>query len=183
MSFQTEFYVYGTQRQLGAHGTMPRVNASSPTPASAEQQIAALISRFEEKHQKVFQAARKAVRERFPTANELVYDYARNFVSGYSPTQAGGEGIAALSLDPDGVRFYLTHGAKLPDPHKLLRGKAGARYMTLDSDKDLLRPEVEALLVAAEKVAKVPLKATGRGQLIMKPSTSQKKPRTKTAIR
>jgi hypothetical protein len=75
----------------------------------------------------------------------------------------------------------LTNGAKLPDPHKLLQGKAGARYLTLESAKDLLRPEVEALMIAAEKVAKVPLKATGRGELIMKDSASGKKPKKRIA--
>ncbi len=132
--------------------------------------------------QQLFQAARKAVSKRFPTANELVYDYARNFVIGYSATEAGGQGIAALSLEPDGVRFYLTDGAKLPDPHKLLQGKAGARYLVLESAKDLHRPEVEALIKAAEKNTKVPLKATGRGKLIMKDSALGKKPK-KTAMK
>lgn len=154
------------------------------TPAtSAEARIAELITRFEVKDQKLFQELRKAVRKRFPTVNELVYDYARNFVIGYSPTQAGGEGIAALSLEADGVRFYLTNGAKLPDPHNLLQGKAGARYMTPGSAKDLLRPEVEALMAAAVKVAKVPLKATGSGELIMKDSATGKKPTKKAAKR
>lgn len=146
--------------------------ASIPSP---EQRIAVIISRFEAKDQEIFQAARKAVRKRFPTANELVYDYARNFVIGYSPTHAGGEGIAALSLEPDEVRFYLTHGSKLPDPYKLLQGKAGARYIILTAAKELLRPEVEALMNEAEKAAKVPLKATGRGELIMKESARGKK--------
>lgn len=153
----------------------PRSKSAATTPASAEQRIAKLISRFDPQDQKLLQAARKALRKRFPTANELVYDYARNFVIGYSPTEAGGQGIAALSLEPDGVRFYLTQGAKLPDPHKLLQGKAGARYITLSSAKDLLRPEVEALRKAAEKIATVPLKSTGRGELIMKDSASGKK--------
>ena len=162
---------------------MPSAKTTTPAPASVEKQIAELISRFEAKDQKVFQAARKAVRKRFPTANELVYDYARNFVTGYSPTEAGGEGIAALSLEADGVRFYLTNGAKLPDPHKILQGKAGARYMPLGSAKDLLRPEVEALMTAAVKAAKVPLSATGRGELIMKASASEKKPKKKAAKR
>ncbi len=126
---------------------------------------------------------RKFLRKRFPTANELVYDYARNFVIGYSPTQAGGEGIAALSADAEGVRLYLTNGSQLPDPHKLLQGKAGARYMTLGSASDLLRPEVEALMIAAEKAAKVTLRASGRGKLIMKPSASEKKPKKEAVKR
>lgn len=162
---------------------MPPTKTAAPAAASAEAQIATLISRFETKDQQLFQEVRKALRKRFPTANELVYDYARNFVVGYSATQAGGEGIAALSLEADGVRFYLTNGANLPDPHKLLQGKAGARYITVGSVKDLLRPEVEVLMQAAESTAKVKLPATGRGELIMKASTSGTKPRKKPAKR
>lgn len=161
----------------------PSTGSTRPGLPSAEAQIAKLIARFGPNDQKLFQEARKAVRKRFPTANELVYDYTRNFVIGYSPTEAGGQGIAALSLEPDGVRFYLTQGAKLPDPQKLLQGKAGARYITLSSAKDLLRAEVEALLVAADKAATVPLQATGRGALIMKDSASGKKPKKRAAKR
>ena len=163
------------------HRTMPSAKPTSSATPSAEQQIAALLTRFDPKDQELLQEVRKFLRKRFPAANELVYDYARNFVIGYSPTEAGGEGIVALSAEADGVRFYLTNGSKLPDPHKLLQGKAGARYMMLLSAKDLLRPEVEALLIAAEKAAKVPLPATGRGTLIMKPSTSEKKPKKRPA--
>lgn len=166
---------------MSAHITMPRAKATEPSPASAEKQIARIISKLEPKEQKLIQALRKALRKRFPTANELVYDYARNFVIGYSPTQAGGQGIAALSADAGGVRLYLTNGAELPDPHKLLQGKAGARYMMLGSAGDLLRPEVESLMTAAERAVKFPLAASGRGQLIMKPGSSEKKPRKKPA--
>lgn len=154
---------------------MSPVKTTAPV-ASAEERITALISKFDAEYQKLIRAARKAVQKRFPTANELVYDYARNFVIGYSPTEAGAHGIAALSAEPEELRFYLTNGAKLPDPHKLLQGKAGARYVVVGSAKDLLRPEVEALMVAAEKVAKIPLKASGRGELIMKDSALGKKP-------
>lgn len=154
---------------------MPDTSTTVLAQRSAEQRIAALIAGFDPRHQKLFQAARKALRKRFPTANELAYAYTGKVVMGYSPTQAGGEGIAALSLETDEVRFYLTNGAELADPHKLLRGKAGARYIVIGTAKDLLRPEVEALMKAAEKIAKVPLKPTGRGELIMKDSASGKK--------
>ena len=82
-------------------------------------------------------------------------------------------------LDAAGVRLYLTQGATLPDPHKLLQGKAGARYLVPSSAKDLLRPEVEALFTAAEKSAKVPLPVTGRGEVIIKASGAAKKTQRK----
>lgn len=162
---------------------MPSARTTAPTSPSAEQRIAGIISKFKPEDQKLIQAVREFLQKRFPTANELVYDYARNFVIGYSPTAAGGEGIAALSADADGVRLYLTNGSILPDPHKLLQGKAQARYMLVASAAVLLRPEVEVLMTAAEKAAKVPLRASGRGELIMKPGASEKRPRKKSAKR
>ncbi len=160
---------------------MPRTTTGTPPAASAEARITAIIAKFDATTQKLVQSVRKALQKRFPTANELVYDYAKNFVIGYSPTEAGGEGIAALSADGVEVRVYLTQGSLLPDPHKLLQGKAGARYMVVTSAKDLTKPEVEALFVAAEKKAKVPLRATGRGAVIIKPSGAAKKPKKKAA--
>ncbi|MCB0790377.1 MAG: hypothetical protein H6595_01195 [Flavobacteriales bacterium] len=162
---------------------MPPTKTTAPTAASAEAQITTILSKFAAKDQQLIRAVRKALQKRFPTANELVYDYARNFVIGYSPTQAGGQGIAALSADAGGVRLYLTNGASLPDPHKLLQGKAQARYLPLGSAAVLLRPEVEALFVAAEKSAKVPLAASGRGEVIIKPGAAEKKPRKKAPQR
>ncbi|MBK7753376.1 MAG: hypothetical protein IPI41_12440 [Flavobacteriales bacterium] len=158
--------------------TAKRTTVLSPA-AAAEAQIANIFQ-VRGGIEKLIQAVREFLQKRFPTANELVYDYARNFVIGYSPTEAGGEGIA-LSADADGVRFSLTNRSFRI--LQFLQGKAGVRYMMLGSAKDLLRPEVEALMVAAEKAAKVPLKASGRGELIMKPSASEKRPRKKSAKR
>ncbi|MCB9165790.1 MAG: hypothetical protein H6592_15370 [Flavobacteriales bacterium] len=143
--------------------------------ASIEVHIVALVAGYTSSDQQLFQSLRKALRQRFPTLNELVYDYGKKVVIGYSPTEAGGEGLVALSLDADGVRVYLTNGSKLPDPHKLLRGKAGARYLTPSSSKDLVRPEVEAQMAAAEKLSKMPLPATGSGQTIIKATAAAKR--------
>lgn len=170
-----EGYVYKNASPNGALRPMPSARTTTPDPASAKERIAKLISRFEEKDQKLFQAVRKILCKRFPTANELVYAYTGKAVIGYSPTHAGGEGIVALSLDASGVRLYLTQGATLADPHKLLHGKAGARYLVPISAKYLLRPEVEALFTAAQKNAKVPLPATGRGEVVIKASAAAKK--------
>ncbi|HEY0976944.1 MAG TPA: hypothetical protein VGE21_05695 [Flavobacteriales bacterium] len=153
--------------------------ALSSDNASDEQRIAERLARYDGLDPDLVQAVRKVLRKRFPALNELVYDYADKFVIGYSPTHTGAEGIAALSAESGGVRFYLTQGAKLPDPHKLLQGKAGARFITVASAEDLLRPEVEALMAAAERTAKVPVPASGRGTVIIKPSDAEK-PRRRT---
>lgn len=81
---------------------------------SAEEQVDAYLARFGPERQQLIRAVRKVMQARFPTANELVYDYARNFVIGYSPTLAGGEGLVAISADAEGVRLYLTQGLACP---------------------------------------------------------------------
>lgn len=144
------------------------------TPASAERQLAAYIAKFEPSIQRLIRAVRKVLRARFPTANELVYDYSRNFVIGYSPTERGSDGVVAMTADADGVRLYFTHGASLPDPRKLLLGDGRqTRYILVESARALLRPEVEALMTAAVRKANAPLRSSGRGELIIKAKGSK----------
>ena len=60
-------------------------------------------------------------------------------------------------------------GARLPDPHKLLLGSGNQnRFIRLDSAKVLARPEVETLIAAAVSLAKTPLPASRRGELIIR---------------
>jgi quercetin dioxygenase-like cupin family protein len=59
-------------------------DGAEPAP---EAQLRSYIDRLDPKNQKLVRAVRASVRKRFPTANELAYDYTRFFVIGYSPTQ------------------------------------------------------------------------------------------------
>ena len=52
-----------------------------------EKRLEAFIGKFARKDQQRIRAIRRAVRGRFPTANELVYDNYNFFVIGYSPTE------------------------------------------------------------------------------------------------
>ncbi len=125
---------------------------------------------------KLMQALRGALRKRFPTDNELVYDYGKSVVISFGPTERGAEAIAGLSLDASGVRLFINHGATLPDPHKLLQGKAGqVRYIAVDTSTLIARPEVAALLAEAEQKIRSLVKEEGRGALIIKPSGGKAK--------
>src|SRR5579859_4678078 len=111
------------------------------TSPSAEQQLAGLIARLEPKNRKLFESLRRALRKRFPTVNELVYDYTKSVVIGYSPNQRGSDGIVAISADADGVRLYFNQGVSIPDPHKLLLGDGRqTRYIRVEVGNVLLRP-------------------------------------------
>jgi hypothetical protein len=144
-------------------------------PLTVEQQIKGFIARFDPKHQALIRSARKALRKRFPTANELVYDYSKYFVIGYSPTEGGIESPIAVALGADGLRLYFNQGPGLPDPKKILLGSGKqTRFVWIESPRTLMLPEVQALLESATDQAKIPFRPGGRGKLIIK-STSAKR--------
>ena len=153
---------------------MKEVFTGSGNAREAEQLIRGFIAKFEPKHQTVIRAVRKALRKRFPTADELVYDYSNNFVIGYSATQRGSDAIVSFAAGADGLRLYFNNGPKLPDPKKILLGSGKqTRFIWLESVKVLARPEVQALMAAAQERAKFPLRETGPGKVVIK-STSVK---------
>lgn len=163
---------------------MRHVKTTDRAPSSAERQLAGFIAKFEPNNQKLIRSVRKVLRKRFPTANELVYDYRNNFVIGYSPTERGSDAIVAMTAAANGVALYFIHGASLPDPHKILIGDGRqTRFMRLESAGVLLRPEVESLMTAAVRKAKTPLRRSGRGGLIIKSISSKQRPRRRTVKR
>ena len=149
------------------------------TKDSPEAVLRALIGKFDPKTQKLIRSVRAALRKRFPTANELMYDYGFSLVIGYSPTEAGIESIVTTSARADdGVRLYFANGPKLPDPKKLLMGSAKqVRYIPVETASRLKHPDVEALIAAAAKMAKAPLPSKGSGKLVIKTSAEKKRVR------
>ena len=154
-----------------------------PAPDAAKQ-LRAFISKFAPKDQRLIRAVRKALRRRFATANELVYDNYNFFVIGYSPTERPSDAIVSLAARANGVGLCFIHGAKLPDPKRLLLGSGNqTRFIRLESAAVLARPEVEALIAAAITRSKVPLPAGGRGKLIIRSESAKQRPRRKQASR
>jgi hypothetical protein len=146
-------------------------------PVSAEHQLKGFIAKYEPKYQKLIHSVRKALRKRFPTADELIYNYNNAFVIGYSPTERGSDSVVAISAAANGLRLVFNQGPTLPDPKKLLLGSGKqTRFIWVESAKTLALPEIEALLRAATDQATTPLRPSGRGKLIIKPSSAKKRP-------
>jgi len=163
---------------------MRNVKTTDRTPASAERQLAGFIAKFEPDKQKLIRSVRRVLRKRFPSLNELVYDYRKNFVIGYSPIESGSDAVVAMTADADGVALYFNQGPSLPDPHKILMGDGRqTRFIRLESAKVLLRPEVESLMTAAVREAKIPLPRSGRGGLIIKSMSWKQRPRRRPVKR
>ena len=148
---------------------------------NAEAQLEAFVAKFGPKDQQRIRAIRKAMRRRFPTANELVYDNYNFLVIGYSPTERPSDGIVSIAAGSNGVGLCFIHGAALPDPKNLLLGSGRTRFIRLDSADVLGRPDVEALVAAAIARARTPLPASGRGTLIVRSVSVKQRPRRKPA--
>jgi hypothetical protein len=144
----------------------------------AETQLDGFIAKFDPDHQKLLRAVRKALRKRFPTAHELVYDNYNFFVIGYGSTERPSDCIISMAGGASGVNLCFLQGAKLRDPKKILIGGGKqVRFIRLERALDLARPEVEALLAAAAEQAKTPLAAKGRGKLIIRSVSAKQRPR------
>ena len=142
-----------------------KTQSSKPAP---EAQLRSLIDRLDPKVQKIFRSVRTALRKRFPTANELAYDYSSFVVIGYSPTEQGIESFVSIAGRPDGVQLYFNHGPQLPDPKKLLLGSGKqTRFVRVEAARQLAHPDIKAFIAAAMDLSK-PLPSQGKGSLIIK---------------
>src|SRR4029453_6367820 len=99
---------------------------------TAEAELRRLIAKFAPAHRRLVGAVRRSLRKRLPTAHEVVYEYRDWFVISYSPNERGYEGVLAIRASADGVRLYFNRGKGLPDPEKLLRGSANARWIHVE---------------------------------------------------
>jgi hypothetical protein len=152
--------------------------AASKASLTPEQQLKGFIDKFEPKHCALIRAVRKALRQRMPNANELVYDNYNFFVIGYCPTERPSDCIVSLAAAANGVGLSFYRGSTLPDPHKILLGSGSQnRFLRLDSAAVLSRPEVEALVAEAIAQARQPLAATGVGKLIIRSIAAKQRPR------
>jgi Domain of unknown function (DU1801) len=156
--------------------------AAVPEVAGAQKQLEGFIRKFDPTDQWLIRAVRRALRKRFPTANELVYDNYNFFVIGYSPTDRPSDAIVSMAARANSLSLCFIHGASLPDPRKVLLGSGNqTRFIRVESATALERPEVEALIAAAIARAKARLPPAGRGKLIVRSVSAKQRPRRKPA--
>ncbi len=152
---------------------MPSQGVDSPS-----KQLSGFIARYEPAVAKLARAARVALRSRFPTARELVYDNYQFLAIGYASTERASDCLVSLAVSPKGVALSFYYGASLPDPAGILLGSGNQnRFVRLQGAATLRSPAVEALLRAAVAQAKTPLPTTGRGTLTIKSVSATQRPR------
>lgn len=138
-----------------------------------ETQLASYFAKYPPAMTKLGKALRAKLRARLPGLFEIVYVYESQdaLLISYSPTEHGYGGVCSLALYPSEVKLHFGQGAQLSksDPSKLLQGRGKTvRHVVLSSAADLDRAEIEALIAAALKLAKVRLDAGAKGAVIVK---------------
>jgi hypothetical protein len=151
---------------------------STQSPAArrtAEAELRRLVDKFSPDHQRLIGAIRRSLRKRLPTAHEVVYEYRDAFVISHSPNEHGYEGVLAIRGSADGVRLYFNRGKALPDPEKLLKGSAQARWIQVEGASTLARPAVAHLIDEAIARNHVPFAPTGRGTVVIRSASARQR--------
>ena len=151
---------------------------------NAETQLASFFGKYEPAMVKLGKALRARLRARLPGLFEVVYVYEGQnaLVISYSPTEHGYEGLCGIALYPRCVRLFFGQGALLSksDPNKLLQGRGKTvRHVVLNAVADFDRAEIEVLMAAALKLAKLQLDASAKGSVIIKAETEKQRAATK----
>src|ERR1035438_2379162 len=106
-----------------------KVNAVSlESPA---KQLADFIAKFDTRVGKLIDSTRLAVRRRFPTATEIVYDNYNCLALGFSSSGRPCDCVLSLAASAKGVRLFFYYGATLPDPKKILQGSGIRRDLSV----------------------------------------------------
>jgi len=157
---------------------------------NAETQLASFFAKYEPAMAKLGKALRAKLRARLPGLFEIVYVYENQsaLVISYSPTEHGHEGLCGIALYPREVKLFFGQGASLSksDPNKLLQGRGKTvRHVVLSSVADFDRAEIEVLMAAALKLAKLRLDASAKGSVIIKAEAQKQRARraAKTLLR
>lgn len=153
-------------------------NLQATSLKSPAKQLAGFIAKFDARVGKLIRSTRAAVRRRFPTATEIVYDNYNFLALGFSSSERPSDCVVSLTANAKGVNLFFYYGATLPDPYGILQGGGNqVRFIRLESAAMLAKPEVEALFKAAIKQVKTPMPTAGKGRTIIKSISAKQRPR------
>ncbi|HEX9577329.1 MAG TPA: hypothetical protein VF993_06230 [Myxococcales bacterium] len=142
------------------------------------QRIAAFLAKFDPEIARQARAARRKLRRMMPTAVELIYDNYNALVFGFAPDEHASGAILSIALYPRWVTLFFLQGRNLPDPEGLLEGAGQiVRSIRLESERDLDKPPVRALMAQAIARAREPLPAKGRGRTVIRSVSATQRPR------
>jgi hypothetical protein len=118
------------------------------------------------------------MRERYPTAIQLVYDNYNALAIGFGPTERASEAVFSIAIFPRWVSLFFLQGAGLPDPEGILQGSGNvARHIRLPSAATLDELSVKKMMGEATTRASIPFAPRGTPRLIIKSVSAKQRPR------
>jgi hypothetical protein len=149
-----------------------------PSAHSAEQRLASFIAKFTPEVASLTHSILARMRERYPTALELVYDNYNALAIGFSATERPSQAIFSIAVYPKWVSLFFLDGKDLPDPDKLMQGHGNvARHIRLPSPATLNEMSVKKLMLEATARAAVPFAPQGSPRIIIKSISAKQRPR------
>jgi len=124
---------------------------------------------------------RDFVWDRYPAANELIYDNYNALAFGWSPTDRQGHIFCSVAIYRTGmnIHFGFYWGAELADPEKKLSGQGNQyRYLLVKDLTDFPQDYIEGLIKAAyvNSMAKIKdVRQLGEGKTIVKSVSAKKR--------
>jgi hypothetical protein len=143
-----------------------------------QRQLNSFLAKFDPEIEKRARGALVKMRKRLPNAIEFVYDNYNALVCGFGPNERPSDAIFSIAVFPRKVSLCFLQGAKLPDPHKRLRGSGNVtRGMGLDSPETLDDAQVRSLMDEALRRAKVRMNPEQKRKLIVRSISAKQRPR------
>jgi hypothetical protein len=144
----------------------------------AEEQLASFLAKFTPEVAALARSILAAMRTRYPTAIELVYDNYNALAIGFGPTDKTSQAIFSIAIFPRWVSLFFLQGKQLPDPDGILQGSGNvARHIRLPSAGRLDELSVKKMMEEATARAAVPFSTEGTARLIIKSISAKQRPR------
>lgn len=149
--------------------------STSATPA---KRVAGFIAKFDPAIARLTRACRSALRQRYPSAIELVYDNYNALAIGYSPSEKVSDVVFSLAVYARGLNLYFMYGRSLADPDNLLQGSGNqGAFIRIENAQTLDDPKVKQLIERCVKRQKPTFSLKGRGYTVVKSVSAKQRPR------
>jgi hypothetical protein len=157
----------------------PKPPTPPPSTRPPEEQLARFLAKFTPEIETLALAVLAKMRARLPGAVELVYDNYNALAIGFGPSERTSEAVFSIALFPRWISlFFLLDGARLPDPHGLLKGQgAKVRHIVLADASTLDKPAVRTLMAKALEWAPRAIDESRPNRLIIKSISARQRPR------
>jgi hypothetical protein len=145
---------------------------------SPEKLLGCLIDKYNPEIGVLARAALAKMRTLLPGALELVYDNYNALAIGFGPSERASEAIVSIVLYPRWVSLFFLRGAKLADPHKMLKGSGRqVRHIVLEDAGDLDKPAIQPLIAHPLRRAPRPRDPATPGRTMIKSISEKQRPR------